>query len=125
MRTPLSDLVREYLDRTNISKNQFVRSCVDPQHPERSIYIQWLDALVDGRGPMPELWRLRALAVGLGADLEEVKRMAAIQWLDYEVEQVQAGDEVIMIPVKKPVSEATRRRIRRLAETLLEEDQET
>ncbi|MER7131187.1 hypothetical protein [Streptosporangium saharense] len=71
---------------------------------------------------MPELWRLRALATGLGADVEEVKRLAAIQWLDYDVEQVRVGEDMIMIPLRRPVSDATRRRIQKIAEALAEEE---
>mgnify|MGYP000600670648 CR=1 FL=1 len=119
-RTPLSDYVREVFERSQMSKQAFVRACVDPQDPTRSIYIQWMDQLMEGRGPMPELWRLRALAVGTGADVEELKAMAAAQWLEYDVEEVHAGDDVIMIPVKG-VGEATRRRIRQMAELMIEE----
>ncbi|GIH91993.1 hypothetical protein ACFFMN_33705 [Planobispora siamensis] len=140
LRTPLSDHVRTYLERAEsrgVSKNRFVTSCVDPLNPTKQIYGQWLDALLDGRGPMPELWRLRALAAGMGADpealkagrsreLEELKRMAAAQWLEYEVEEIRHGDDVIILPVRNGLSEAARRRVRRVAEAALaaEEDEE-
>lgn len=123
MRTPLSDYVNGFLKRTGMSKNAFVKACADPEDRTRVMYPQWLDTMLDGRGPAPELWRLRALAVGMATDLEQLKRFAAIQWLDYEIEEVATGGEVIMVPIKHPISEATRRRIRRMAELMIEEDE--
>ncbi|MGW4426083.1 helix-turn-helix domain-containing protein [Streptosporangium sp. NPDC004631] len=120
-RTPLSDYVRAAYERSGLSKNAFAQMCVDPQDPTRSIYNQWLDQLMTARGPLPEPWRLRALAAGIGVDVEDLKRLAAAQWLDYKVEEAYAGDDVIMIPVKGPISEATRLRIRRMVELLVEE----
>lgn len=122
---PLSDYVRNAYMRSGLSKIRFVQACVDPLDPTRAIYSQWLDQLMTGRGPLPEPWRLRALAAGIGVDVEKLKRLAAAQWLelDYEVEEAEGGSgDVIMIPVKKRVSEATRRRIRRMAEVMAEED---
>jgi hypothetical protein len=120
----LSDFVAAYIERTQISKNQFVQKCVDPLDPSRVIYIQWLDTILAGRGPMPELWRLRALAVGMGVDLEELQRRAVAQWLDYSLEDARPDPDVIAIPVKPGTSDATRRRIRRMAELLIAEDDE-
>lgn len=124
-RTPLSDYVRDYLERTKVSKNQFSLRCVDPEDPQRVIYIQWLDRLLNGSGPAPELWRLRALAAGMGANLEDLKRMAAIQWLDYDVAEIRDSDGVVMIPVRRPVSEAELQQITRVTRAILGEDEES
>lgn len=121
-RTPLSDYVRDYLAMTKVSKNQFAQGCVDPDDPRRVIYIQWLESLLLGRGPAPELWRLRALSVGMRADLEELKRMAAAQWLEYAVEETRTESEAILVAVPPGLSEESRRRIRRMAEAMAREE---
>ncbi len=121
-RTPLSDYVRDYLTRTRISKSQFVQGCVDPDDPTRAIYIQWLDGLLAGRGPAPELWRLRALSVGMRASLEELKRMAAAQWLEYAVEELRVGEQAILIAIPPGLSDEKRQRIKRLAEAMAREE---
>ena len=121
-RTPLSDYVRDYLARTMISKNQFVQACIDPEDRSRVIYIQWLDALLAGRGPTPELWRLRALAAGMRAEVEELKRLTAEQWLEYAVEETKVGDEAVLVAVPAGLSEEQRRRIKRMAEAMAREE---
>jgi hypothetical protein len=88
------------------------------------IYIQWLDTLLSGRGAMPELWRLRALATGLRTDLDTVRNLAIAQWLDYWVTDLRTPSETIIIPVKRPISPATRRKIERLVSVIMEEDAE-
>lgn len=120
--TPLSDYVNAFLRRTQMSQNAFVVRCVDPLDRTHVIYNQWMDRLLAGQGPMPELWRLRALAAGMGVDLDVVRKMAIAQWLDFEIEEVKGDSEVIIVPLKRPVTEARRARIRRMVELLAEED---
>ncbi len=130
-RTPLSDYVLKYMERTQVSANQLAQRCIDPENPSRPIYPQWLKALWEARlDSAPALWRLRALSVGLGAEVTLLKRLAAAQWLEleYEVEEAEiegaAGTEVIMIPVKAGLPEARRRRILQMAALLAEDDTE-
>lgn len=117
-RTPLSDYVREWWEKASasgMSKSAFLSRCVDPQDPSTVLYPQWFDTLLSGRGPMPELWRLRALAAGMGVEVDLLKRLAAAQWLELEEFRAPGGD-VILIPVRPGLSEAARRRVRRVAE---------
>ncbi len=126
-RTPLSDYVHEYMERTGVSANEFAQRCIDPENPARPVYPQWLKTLRSGRmESAPELWRLRALAVGLGVDLDLLKRLTASQWLElnYDVEEVPAGRDILMIPVRADLPEARRRRIRKMAELMALDDAE-
>jgi hypothetical protein len=105
-----------------MNKNQFVQSCVDPEDPTRVIYIQWLDGILKGRSPIPDLWRLRALAAGMRTDLDTLIVLAVEQWFHYSITDLRTQGETIIIPVKQPISPATRRKIEGFVALLMEED---
>ncbi|MDF5758557.1 hypothetical protein [Spongiactinospora sp. TRM90649] len=121
-RTPLSDYVNAYLERTQITRHQLSKRSVDPENPRNVIYPQWLEALQGARAPAPELWRLRALAAGTNTSLDQLKQMAAKQWLEYDVAEVLSDGELLMIAVPRSLSEEKRRRIKRLAEAMAREE---
>ncbi|MEV4287421.1 hypothetical protein AB0K40_18095 [Nonomuraea bangladeshensis] len=129
---PLSDYVQAYLDRTGLSRRQFASQCRDPETGQ-TLNHTYVGDLVGNRVPRaPEMWRLRALAAGIAGDtvtesmsdyrrrVEEMQRMAAIQWLDLgEVLRVNTG-EGGWVTLSVPADWSDRRRARfiRLAEQL-------
>ena len=130
--TPLSDYIREYMQREEISANKLAARCKDPETGQR-ILVQWLLNLASARitDRAPELWRLRALAAGLsttdaGLDraryreqVEVMKRLTAAQWLQMEVLEAKDGDgSVITISVPPDLSPAARERLRQWAEQM-------
>ncbi|MEU4234143.1 hypothetical protein AB0F17_58555 [Nonomuraea sp. NPDC026600] len=136
---PLSDYVQAYLDRTKLSHRQLARQCRDPEtgHGLNHTYIGALAANEVTR--VPDMWRLRALAAGMKTEsqadvteeyrrrLEEIKRLAAIQWLDLgDVLKVDAGGGTwITVNVPEGLSERRRQRLIKWAEDMARElDQE-
>lgn len=130
--TPLSDYVETYLSRTGLSRRAFGDQCRDPETGQ-SLTHSYVGDLVSHRVPRaPEMWRLRALAAGTPGDaitesmedyrrrLEELKKMAAIQWLDLgDVLQVDTGGGTfITVTVPPTLSERRRQQIIRTAEQL-------
>ncbi|WP_283135341.1 hypothetical protein [Rhizohabitans arisaemae] len=92
----LSNLVREAC-LGGVSYRQLAESSVDEETGTR-LDFRWINALAHDRlanAPTPA--RLRALAKGLSMPVEELKRLAAIQWLDYHVtvDIAEAGEWVL------------------------------
>ncbi|WP_162794724.1 hypothetical protein [Nonomuraea lactucae] len=136
---PLSDYVQAYLERTELSARQLARQCVDPQTGHRLLHT-YLSALAANEVPrVPDMWRLRALAAGMATDasvrddsdyrrrLEEIKKVAAIQWLDLgDVLRVDTGGGTwVTVNVPAGLSERRRQRLIKWAEDMARElDQE-
>ncbi|GIH69490.1 hypothetical protein [Sphaerimonospora thailandensis] len=112
---PLSAAVWDHLrEQAGDSLRSLARRCVDPA-TGMDLKRPWLADLAAGDiGRAPELWRLRALAAGLGLPLGRVQLLAARQWLGIDLEaldvRVGEGDHVI-VPVPASLSEAGRARV--------------
>jgi hypothetical protein len=136
---PLSDYVQHYLDRTELSARQLARQSRDPETGQ-VLNHTYIGAVAANEVPRaPELWRLRALAAGMRSEgaaegteeyrrrFEELKRMAAIQWLDLgDVLRIDTGGGTwITVNVPARLSERRRQRIIKWAEGMARDlDQE-
>lgn len=135
---PLSDYVQSYLDRTGLSQRAFGEQCRDPETGQ-SLNHTYVGDLVKLRVPRaPEMWRLRALAAGTPTDsvtegiedyrrrLEELKRLAAIQWLELgDVLRVDTGGGTwITVNVPPTMSDRRRQKVIRWAENFARELEE-
>ncbi len=77
----LSTYVREYMERTGVKNLALARRSIDPESGQE-LLPQWIKHLVENRIPRaPEPWRYRALAAGMGVDVERIKMLAADQWV--------------------------------------------
>ncbi|MFC7387151.1 hypothetical protein [Sphaerisporangium rhizosphaerae] len=90
-RTPLSDCIRDHVrDKAPSIRTLALRS-VDPTTGQH-LTAQWITDVLSGRVPrMPDLWRLDALATGLGLDSDSVKAMAITQWIGWDIADVRTG----------------------------------
>lgn len=103
----LSTYVREWMERTGTTNLALARRSVDPDTGEE-LLPQWIRHLAENRVPRsPELWRYRALAAGMGVDVEKIKRLAAAQWIGVELAEVDQG-EWITVPMPPELSEEDR-----------------
>lgn len=121
---PLSDYVKAFMDSSELSARQFADRCRDPESG-RFLNHTYVGSLRQNRVPRaPELWRLKALAAGTGGNLDELKRMAAIQWLDLgDVLRVDAGGGTfVTVTVPEDMSERRRQKLIRWAEAMARED---
>ncbi|WP_101784266.1 hypothetical protein [Nonomuraea indica] len=132
---PLSDYVQAYLDRTDLSARQLAKRAVDPETGQKLLHT-YVSALAADEVPrVPDMWRLRALAAamaaaGLGLDqgeyrrrLDEIKRLAAVQWLDLgDVLTVDTGGGTwVTVSVPATLSERRRQRLIKWAENFARE----
>ncbi|GAA5048360.1 hypothetical protein GCM10023259_023880 [Thermocatellispora tengchongensis] len=129
---PLSDQVQRFMTRHDLTGRQFARYCIDPETGQSLLHGYIQDLMYGSVNRLPDMWRLRALAAGMaavesGADqpdyrtrLEEIKRWAAVQWLELsEVEAIPVSDGgFVTISVPPNLSEEDRRRVIRMAERL-------
>ncbi|WP_405142039.1 hypothetical protein OG589_33010 [Sphaerisporangium sp. NBC_01403] len=89
--TPLSDRIREHVKDKDPSIRTLALRSVDPATGQH-LTAQWITDVLSGRVPrMPDLWRLDALATGLGLDPDSVKAMAITQWIGWDIADVQTG----------------------------------
>lgn len=113
----LSEYLRASVASLGVSWHELSRRSVDPE-TERFLRVQYLIDLSRGRVTIPpEPWRLRALAVGLGADLERLKRLTARQWVRV-MDVPLGGDEHVIVNVPADLSEADRQRVVKWAQEL-------
>lgn len=132
---PLSDYVQSYMDRAGMSRRQFAAQCRDPE-TRQTLNHTYVGDLVANRVPRaPEMWRLRALAAGTPSGtvtestedyrrrLEELKRMAGVQWLGLaDVLRVDTGGGTwVAVNVPPTLSDRRRQRVIRMAEDLARE----
>jgi len=131
--TPLSDYVKAYMQREDLSANRLAGRARDPETGQR-ILVQWLINLTNAQltDKAPEMWRLRALAAGMSTShtgsldsaryreqLDIVKRLTAAQWLDLEVLDVETSTgDIVTVSVPPTLSPEARDRIRRWAEQM-------
>ncbi|MGV9536600.1 hypothetical protein ACWEU6_36125 [Streptosporangium sandarakinum] len=95
------------MERTGTTNLALARRSVDPDTGEE-LLPQWIRHLAENRVPRsPELWRYRALAAGMGVDVEKIKRLAAAQWIGVELAEVDQG-EWITVPMPPELSEEDR-----------------
>lgn len=121
---PLSDYVRAFMVGNDLSTRQFADRCRDPDTGQ-TLNHSYVGSLRSNKVPRaPEMWRLRALAAGTGGNLDELKRMAAIQWLDLgDVLRVDVGGGTfVTVTVPANTSERKRRKIIRMAEAMAREE---
>lgn len=129
---PLSDYVQAYLERTGLSARELSRSSVDVESGQRLLHT-YISALAAAEVPrVPDLWRLKALAAGIAKTstshdegeyrrrLDELKRLAAIQWLDLgDVLRVDTGGGTwVTVTVPPTMSESDRETLKRWAENM-------
>ncbi|WP_440072222.1 hypothetical protein [Streptosporangium sp. OZ121] len=89
--TPLSDHIRDYVKVKDLSIRTLALLSVDPVTGQH-LTAQWITDVLSGRVPrMPDVWRLNALAVGLGLDPDSVKAMAITQWMGWEIADIRTG----------------------------------
>ncbi|GAA3417741.1 hypothetical protein GCM10018952_50820 [Streptosporangium vulgare] len=116
---PLSQLVKQHLADTGLSLRELAEKCRDPQS-DRTLIYSWIDSLVHGRmARAPEVWRLRALAAGMGVPTQRLAELSAVQWLGVDVAEVAAGDRSwVAVTVPPGLSAEARDRFVRMAEDL-------
>lgn len=127
---PLSDHIRAFMERSDLSARQLARQSLDPETGQ-SLNHTYVSALAGGEVPRaPELWRLRALAAGMAEAtdttnegeyrrrFDELKRFAAAEWLDLgDVLQVPTGEgSWVTVSVPPGLSEEARRDVIKWAE---------
>jgi hypothetical protein len=113
----LSDYVRDYMERTGIKNLSLARRSIDPVSGEE-LRPQWIKYLVEDRIPRsPEQWRYRALAAGMGVDVEVIRRLAAAQWIGVELVDA-GGGEWITVEMPPGLTEDDRRIVRETAISL-------
>ena len=77
---PLSDHVRDFIQRSEMTLRALEDRCVDPVTGNQ-LNRTWLSSLAAGKTKkIPESWRLRALAAGIGTPVETLQRLTAEQW---------------------------------------------
>ncbi|MEU9832240.1 hypothetical protein AB0D67_11960 [Streptosporangium sp. NPDC048047] len=114
--TPLSDRIRDHVKDKDLSIRALALRSVDPGTGQH-LTAQWITDVLSGRVPrMPDLWRLNALATGLGLDADSVKGMAITQWIGWEIADIPAGAGERLI-FRVP-SDYTPEQCARLAESL-------
>lgn len=115
----LSIFVRDWLAEHDESTRGLADKAVDPK---TGFQLQhgWIASLARGRVPRaPDLWRLRALAAGMGVPVRLLAELAAAEWLGLEVAEVPVGsDSAVVVTVPEGLSEEERARFRRMAEDL-------
>lgn len=116
---PLSQRVKKHLDETGLSLRDFAEKCRDPQS-DRALVYSWIDSLVHGRMTRaPEMWRLRALAAGMGVPAQWLAELSAAQWLGVDVAEVEAGERSwVAVTVPPGLTPEARARFIRAAEDL-------
>ncbi|GAA0386671.1 hypothetical protein GCM10009530_42100 [Microbispora corallina] len=89
--TPLNDCIREHLEDQGISIRTLALRSMSQSTGQR-LTAQWITDVLSGRVPrMPDMWRLEALAAGLGMDADSLKGLAITQWIGWEIVDVPAG----------------------------------
>ncbi|MFI6534149.1 hypothetical protein ACIBHY_16940 [Nonomuraea sp. NPDC050547] len=129
---PFTTYIQQYLERTDLSARALARQSADPETGQKLNHT-YVSALAANDVPKaPELWRLRSLAAAMSKTgealsegeyrrrYEELKRLAAAQWLDLgEVLQVQTGSgSWVTVNVPPGLSEAGRQDVIRWAESM-------
>lgn len=119
---PLSGRVAEYLAATGDSERALAARCKDPDTGLKVLH-GWINTLVNGdMSRAPEMWRLRALAAGMGVPARVLARLAAAQWLDVEVtEHALSEESSVIVSVPGDLTEDERRKLVRMAEILARE----
>lgn len=113
----LSEFVREYMQRTGVTNLSLARRSVDHETGQE-LLPQWVRHLIENRIPRsPELWRYRALATGMGIDVEVIQRLAAAQWIGVELVE-EAPGEWVTVEVPVTLTAAERRIVRETAANL-------
>lgn len=132
--TPLSDYVKAYMQREDLSANRLAGRARDPETGQR-ILVQWLINLTNAQltDKAPEMWRLRALAAAMSTSptgsldstqyreqLDIVKKLTAAQWLDlHEVLDVETSSgDIVTVSVPPNLPPEARERIRQWAEQM-------
>jgi len=114
----LSRFVRDYLARTGVSERTLAEKSIDPVTTLR-LKHGWMNLLVHARQDRaPELWRLRALAVGMGAPARRIVELAAAQWLGLDVAEVDTPSGSVVVTVPEDLSPEKRERFVRMAEDM-------
>jgi hypothetical protein len=125
-RDHLTRYVKEYIDqrRPKESERSLAQRCIDPVTTLR-LRHGWINDLVNGTiDRAPELRRLRALAAGMDVPVRLVVELAAAQWLELDVTEVQiaeapAGDESwVAVTVPQNLTPEERQRFVRMAEDM-------
>ncbi|GAA0853210.1 hypothetical protein GCM10009525_82300 [Streptosporangium amethystogenes subsp. fukuiense] len=116
---PLSRLVRACRDEAGLSLREFADKCIDPQS-DRGLLHNWIGELEHGRLPRaPEMWRLRALAAGMGVPVQQLAELSAKQWLGVDVAEIVTGERSwVAVTVPEGLTPEERARFVRLAEDL-------
>ncbi|MER7126695.1 hypothetical protein [Micrococcus luteus] len=105
------------MDEQKLSLRDFAEKC---REGDRTLIHTWIDQLVHGRmARAPELWRLRALATGMGVPVRVLTELAASQWLGVQVADVAADEETrVLVTIPKGLSSEAKARFIRIAEDI-------
>ncbi|WP_219466925.1 hypothetical protein [Nonomuraea rhizosphaerae] len=116
-RDQLSRAIRDYLAEHGESERALARRAIDPE-TQFALQHGWINQLAMGRvSRAPELWRLRALAAGMGVQLSVLAELAAAQWLGVDVARVMAKDgSWVAVSVPEGLSAEGRDRFVRMVE---------
>ncbi|GIH73568.1 hypothetical protein [Sphaerimonospora thailandensis] len=109
---PLSDRIRDYVADKQISIRMLALRSVSTATGQ-CLTAQWITDVLSGRvSRMPDLWRLEALAAGLGMDPDSVKALAVTQWIGWDIADVQTGvGERLIFRVPKGYTSEQRARL--------------
>lgn len=113
----LSRYVKDYMDRTGVSNLSLARRSRDPETGEE-LLPQWIKHLVENRVPRsPEPWRYRALAAGMGVEVDLIRRLAAAQWIGVELIDTDKG-EWVTVEIPPGLSDSDRQIVIETARSL-------
>jgi hypothetical protein len=119
-RKPLSTLLRQ-VSLSGRSYRKIAEDAIDPVTGEQLDH-RYLNDIVRGKiVSCPPPARLRALAAGLHVGIDDLKRLAAIQYLEYDVRVYEGRDgELQLWTTARQLSAEDLDTVRRLASSLLE-----
>jgi anti-sigma factor ChrR (cupin superfamily) len=116
----LSAFVRDWLAEHDESVRGLSRRARDPVSGF-VVNHGYIAQLIHGTVKAPELWRLRALGVGMGVPAQRLAELAALQWLGVEVAHVSVGeddDRNVLFTVHRPLTPEERAKMIKLAEDM-------
>lgn len=118
---PVTALIRTVASAAGRSYRKIAAEAVDPVTGEQLDY-RYINDIARGKvASAPSPARVRALAAGLGVDVDDLKQLAAVQWLDVRIETRHPREgEIQLWSTVRQLSEEDLEAVQMLAQSLLE-----
>lgn len=113
----LSRFVRDWLQQHGETERGLAKRTVDPE-TKQTLQHGWINTLASNRVPRaPELWRLRALAVGMRVPAKRLAQLSGKQWLELEVAEIAVTSrDTVVVTVPADLTDEERAKFIRMAE---------